>query len=159
MENLPMKPTGFNALSPQQQQAHRTKIGVRAEAILSQFWREDKTPDAIRALEIEGWMDVLENCSHSDIRDAWRDYQKRGPRTQSGRLYKPDAGALFRIIEERRPRLSVAPTPMRKTSRQEDAEYIERMARDRINPERAAAAARVLKGTAFEKKMGGSAAE
>lgn len=141
-------------MSPQQQQAHRTKIGVRAEAILSQFWREDKTPDAIRALEIEGWMDVLENCSHSEIRDAWCDYQKRGPRTQAGRLYKPDAGALYGIIEARRPKMAVVPTPMRKTTPQEDAEYMKRMARDRINPERAAAAERILRGTVFDKKMG-----
>jgi hypothetical protein len=96
--------TGFNALSPQQQEAHREKIGVRAQAILGQFWRDDATPDAVQALELEGWMDVLENCSHSEIRKAWATYQKTGPRTQSGKLYKPDAGALYRIIHAARPK-------------------------------------------------------
>lgn len=103
--------SGFNALSPQQQQAHRAKIGVRAEAILGQFWRDDDTPDAVRALELEGWMDVLENCSHSEIRKAWATYQRTGPRTQSGKLYKPDAGALYRIIQAARPKPRVVSQP------------------------------------------------
>ena len=91
-------------MSPQQQEAHRLKIGVRAQAILSQFWRDDETPDAVQALEIEGWCDVLENCAHSEIRQAWAAYQKTGPRTKAGKLYKPDAGALYRIIMATRPK-------------------------------------------------------
>jgi hypothetical protein len=96
--------SGFNALEPHQQQAHRAKIGIRAEAILGQFWRDDATSDAVRALEIEGWMDVLENCSHSEIRAAWTEYQKVGPRSAAGRLAKPDAGALYRLILKARPK-------------------------------------------------------
>jgi len=107
-------------------------------------------------LEIEGWMDVLENCSHSEIREAWRDYQKNGARTQSGKLYKPDAGALYRIIKERRPRLTVAPTPMRKTTPKEDAEYRERMGRDRINQERKEQAEEILMRAGYMKTMGGN---
>lgn len=103
--------SGFNALSPQQQLEHRTKIGVRVEAILGQFWRDDDTPDAVRAVEIEGWMDVLENCSHSEIRAAWTDYQKSGPRTATGKLYKPDAGALYSRVIQARPRPAPAPMP------------------------------------------------
>lgn len=50
-------------------------------------------------MEVEGWIDVLEKCSHSEIRFAWRDYQLDNKnRTERGRLAKPDAGALFRII-------------------------------------------------------------
>ena len=108
------KPTahsGFSALSKPQQQAHREKIGVRAEAILCQFWRDDDTPDAVRALEIEGWCDVLENCTHSEIRRAWADYQKTGARTQNGKLCKPDAGALYKIIREARPRPALVRKP------------------------------------------------
>jgi hypothetical protein len=94
---------GFAALSPQQQQEHRAKIGVRARVILSQFWKEDTT-DAEQAIEAEGWMDVLETCSHSEIRAAWADYQKHGPRTKTGRLVKPDAGALYRRVIDARPK-------------------------------------------------------
>lgn len=112
--------TGFAALSPSEQIDHRVKIGLRAEAILSQFWRDDDTDDALRALEIEGWVDVLENCSHSEIRMAWASYQKIGPRTQRGRLYKPDAGALYRIILDARPKpvaVGMRPQPDKKTNR------------------------------------------
>lgn len=98
------KTHGFVSLTPAQKASHRTKIGLRAEAILGQFWRNDDTPDAVRALEIEGWMDVLENCSHTEIREAWAAYQKNGARTERGRLYKPDAGALYRIIIAARPK-------------------------------------------------------
>lgn len=108
--------SGFNALSPQQQEAHRVKIGVRAEAILGQFWRDDDTPDAVRAMEIEGWMDVLENCSHSEIRKAWAVYQRSGPRTAAGKLYKPDAGALWKIVQGMRPKpkpVEAEPEPQR----------------------------------------------
>lgn len=105
MTNLPTHQTGFAALSPQQQQEHRAKIGVRAKAILSGFWQDTDTHDAVQVIEIEGWMDVLENCSHSEIRDAWRDYQMdEQNRTARGRLMKPDAGALRRIILRKRPK-------------------------------------------------------
>jgi predicted RNA binding protein YcfA (HicA-like mRNA interferase family) len=110
--NLPATQTGFNALSPQQQQEHRAKIGVRAQAILGQFWHDADTPDAVKAIEIEGWMDVLENCSHSEIRDAWRDYQIDSKnRTARGRLAKPDAGALRAIILRKRPKPELVKVP------------------------------------------------
>lgn len=96
--------TGFAALSAPQQMEHRAKIGVRAQAILGQFWNDASTPEAVQSLEIEGWMDVLENCSHSEVRQAWATYQKTGPRSQAGRLSKPDAGALYRIILNARPK-------------------------------------------------------
>jgi len=119
MTNLPSNPTGFNALSPQQQKVHRAKIGARAEAILSQFWRDDETPDAVRALEIEGWIDVLESCSHSELRAAWAKYQRTGPRTQAGKLYKPDAGAIWHLVVGSRPKPQiVAPPPARAEPKQ-----------------------------------------
>lgn len=90
-------------MSPQQQREHRAKVGVRAEAILSQFWRDDE-PDAVRAIVLEGWIDVLESASHDEIRMAWADYQRNGPRSSSGRLLRPDPGALWTLIRERRPK-------------------------------------------------------
>ena len=145
-------PTGFNALSPQQQEEHRARIGARAQAILGQFWHDDSTPDAVQALELEGWMDVLENCSHSEIRKAWATYQRTGPRTQSGKLYKPDAGALYQII------LSTRPKPKAVESRPMTAEermfFEEQRAKARkINPERAAQAQSILDEVGFSKKM------
>ena len=104
MGNLPANQTGFGALSSQQQEEHRFKIGVRAKAILSQFWTDANTEEAIQAIEIEGWCDVLENCSHSEVRNAWATYQKTGPRTQAGRLCKPDAGAIYANVMRSRPR-------------------------------------------------------
>jgi hypothetical protein len=91
--------SGFAALSEQQQGDHRLKVGIRVRAILSGFWVDYDSTDAQQAMEVEGWVDVLEQCSHSEIRYAWRDYQTdRRNRTERGRLAKPDAGALFRII-------------------------------------------------------------
>lgn len=132
------------ALSPQQQQEHRAKIGVRVEAILGQFWRADDTPDAVRAVEIEGWMDVLENSSHTEIRTAWAKYQKTGPRTASGKLYKPDAGALYLLITAARPRPKIV-SDRRPATREENEAIHEELERSReVNPERAAQAQEII---------------
>ena len=91
---------------------HRAKIGVRARAILGQFWRESDVPDAEQAMEIEAWMDVLENCSHTEIREAWRDYMLGSEnRNARGRLLRPDPGALRAIIQRKRPRPQVVADP------------------------------------------------
>ncbi len=104
MNNLTTQ-TGFSALSTEAQQNHRAKIGIRVRAILGQFWQDADTHDAEKVIEVEGYMDVLENCSHSEIRFAWRDYQTNPDnRTARGRLAKPDAGALLAIIYSKRPR-------------------------------------------------------
>lgn len=139
-------------MSPQQQQAHREKIGVRSQAILGQFWRDDATPDAVQALELEGWMDVLENCSHSEIRKAWANYQRTGPRTQSGKLYKPDAGALYQIIMRARPKPQVVHSrPMTAEERKADEER--RRETRKTNPDRAAQAQAILEETGMAKRM------
>ena len=106
MEN-PTDISAFRELSTQHQKDHRAKIGVKAESILANFWREDGISDVVRVCEIQGWIDVLETCSHNEIRAAWTDYQRSGPRNSTGRLLKPDAGALWRIVIASRPR----PTP------------------------------------------------
>ena len=124
---LPATQTGFNALSPQQQQDHRAKIGVRAKAILNPFWNDLDRDDASEALELESWMDVLENCSHSEIRNAWAQYLKAGPRTKAGRLYKPDPGAIYKIIMAARPKPTLvepAPEPVKKIITADQARQI-----------------------------------
>ena len=99
----------FSALSTQHQKEHRAKIGVRAESILLNFWREDGVSDVVRICEIQGWIDMLETCSHSEVRAAWTEYQRYGPRNSMGRLLKPDAGALWQIVMKSRPRPKPAP--------------------------------------------------
>lgn len=143
MEKLPTAQSGYNALSPQQQKDHRAKIGVRASSILRQFWREDGLTQAEEALEVEGWMDVLENCSHSEIRAAWAAYQKTGPRTQAGKLYKPDAGALYQIILSNRPKPKIV-DERRPATREEDEAYRKSVARDKINEQRKAEAEAIM---------------
>ena len=71
-------------------------------------------------------MDVLETCSHSEIRAAWAEYQRSGPRNQLGRLLKPDAGALWRIVMASRPKPK--PLPIRP--------QVEEAPRERMSPER-----------------------
>ena len=69
-------------------------------------------PDVVKTYEVEGWMDVLQNCSESEIREAWADYQRDDQnRSARGRLAKPDAGALLRIILRKRPKPKLVETP------------------------------------------------
>lgn len=55
-------------------------------------------------MTLEGWMDVLESASEGEIREAWADYLRNGPRNSDGRLVRPDPGALWKRIRERRPK-------------------------------------------------------
>ncbi len=80
----------------------------------------------MRALELEGWVDVLEGCTATEIRAAWASYQRSGPRTATGRLAKPDAGALWQLVMTARPK----PQPVRLVVPDEPP-------RVRISPERA----------------------
>ena len=116
----------FNELSTQHQKDHRAKIGVRVESILLNFWREDGVADIVRVCKIQGWVDVLETCSHSEVRAAWAEYQRSGPRNALGRLLKPDAGALWRIVMASRPKPK--PAPIRP--------QVEEAPRERMSPER-----------------------
>ena len=104
------RPKSFDGSSRQQQEAprqenQRAETALRVSAMLAQFWQDHDTPRVMRALEIEGWCDVLRDCSQDEIREAWRTYQIGGSRTASGRLYRPDAGAIFHLIGKERARL------------------------------------------------------
>lgn len=112
--NLPENVTNFRSTSSTPLEAQRFEIAIRAEVILPQFWRDDDAHDGMRAIELEGWVDVLGGCSAAEIRAAWASYQRSGPRTASGRLAKPDAGALWRIVVAARPKpkpVAVKPQP------------------------------------------------
>jgi hypothetical protein len=124
--NLPENVTKFRPISSSLLEAQRIEIAIRAEVILSQFWRDDGSHDGMRAIELEGWVDVLEGCTAAEIRAAWTSYQRSGPRTASGRLAKPDAGALWRIVMASRPKPK--PLPIRP--------QVEEAPRERMSPER-----------------------
>lgn len=76
---------------------HRLRLAVRCRAILMNFWTEDGVPDAQQAMQLEGWIDVLEALDEGEVRAAWAAYQIGGPRSALGALLRPDAGALHRI--------------------------------------------------------------
>jgi len=81
-------------------------------------------------------MDVLENCSHSEIRKAWATYQRTGPRTAAGKLYKPDAGALWKIVQTMRPKpkpVETKPEPPRERISAEAAQEILSKAGFKVN--------------------------
>lgn len=79
--------------------------------MLGQFWQSEDTADEVRVIEMETWLDTIGHCSCDDFRSAWIAYQRSGPRTKAGRLYKPDAGAIYRLILELRPVVVALPRP------------------------------------------------
>lgn len=111
MHELTTTTNASAAFSWQPSKAQRAEVAIRARAILAQFWRADDTPDAVQAIELEGWCDVLDGCTPDEVRRAWENYQKTGPRSQRGTLIRPDAGAIHRIVLAARPRPKKAPEP------------------------------------------------
>lgn len=69
---------------------------------MAQFWIDEDTPDEVRAMELESWVDVLGDATPDELRQAWAEYQRSGPRSEAGRLARPDAGALYRTINKAR---------------------------------------------------------
>lgn len=69
--------------------------------MLGTFWGSDDTADEIRAIELETWLDTLGAMTCDQFRAAWIAYQRTGPRTAKGRLYKPDAGAIWKLAHEK----------------------------------------------------------
>lgn len=70
--------------------------------MLGQFWQSEDTADEVRVIEMETWLDTLGGVSPDEFRHAVVDYNRTGPRTGSGRLVKPDPGAIWRLISQRR---------------------------------------------------------
>lgn len=85
-------------LSQGQSLSERAELALRISAMLGTFWGPDDTADEIRAIELETWLDTLGDMTCDQFRDAWITYQRTGPRTAKGRLYKPDAGAIWRLV-------------------------------------------------------------
>lgn len=97
---LPATPATSTPSRPQRV-AEREAVGIQAKFILDQFWRDEESEEA-RFLLFRSWMDVLEGCSEDEIRKAWADYQRTGPRTAAGKLYRPDPGAMWLRIDKAR---------------------------------------------------------
>ena len=142
------------ASSAPQPEEQRERIGVRVGSILGQFWRDEDTPEAMQVLELEGWMDVLEPLTEDEIRRAWVEYQRTGPRTARGALRRPDAGALYRIAMTWRAELTANERILRDRAEREAerAEEAERAAH-RISPERAL---EILQSVTAKHSVGGA---
>lgn len=114
-QNLPALQRGYNALSEEQQTAHREKIATLAEAILSNFWADDGTSLEVKTLQRREWIEQLKHYKLAEIEDAWITYQRTGPRSKNGRLLRPLSGDILNIItdkhhEERRRAMEAMPT-------------------------------------------------
>lgn len=97
--------TIFNASSlpppAGQRETHRARMAVRVLTLLRQFFQADVEP-AERAVEVEGWLDVVDGLTEAEFRDAWAEYQRTGPRSERGALLRPDAGAIYGIAMKAR---------------------------------------------------------
>ena len=109
-------PTASTGSSTSPSAMDRSELAIRVSAMLSQFWTED-SPNEIRAIEIEGWIDALGSITSHEFRAAWASYQQDGPRSATGRLVRPDAGAIHRFINRGRAdhHSATAPPPPRRT--------------------------------------------
>ena len=100
-------------------------------AVLSQFWMDHNTPDAVQALEMEGWLDVLDCLTEDEFRKAWANYQSTGPRTDAGVLKRPDPGALRSLAMKSREYARVISEPRRPPPPPDPVVSPEEMARRR----------------------------
>lgn len=112
-------------------------------------------------MEADDWMTVLKYHDHKRIMAAWRDYQKTGPRTQSGALRKPDAGSICvradkmrkeerEAIEARKPQMIEAPklTP-EQIEAKKMADFERAVARERLAKETAKVVDRMRRKSAI----------
>lgn len=146
MHELQKAPTN-SAPSLAERTEHRTWIKGRAATLLSHYWREDDDPALLAAIG-KDWADVLEGIPQEFIQKACVQYQRDEPRR------KPTPGAVYEIARKLMPTPKVVRSDLRPTTREEDAAYRERMARDRINAEKAEEAKRILAQAGLDKRMG-----
>lgn len=92
----------FDELPREEQVRHAAKVAIFSKAVLARFWSDADEPQEYRDVEIDTWLDVIGKLGHDEIRAAWADYQKTGPRTRDGKLYRPDPGAIYHLVMKRR---------------------------------------------------------
>ena len=127
--------TGLYAqsLTPRERSKHRAWIGVKVEAALSHHWTDDPS-DLVKQEILRDWMEALENYTEAEIRAAFRQHTAERPNQ------KPKPGNIRALVIAQRQRDMATPAlPMPK-------EEQERLAAEqsRHNPERAAAAKRIM---------------
>lgn len=103
--------------------------------LLSHYWRDDDPVELTAAIG-QDWADVLEGLPQPVIQQACIRYQREEPRR------KPTPGAIYAIARDLMPRPSVV--NCRPETAEEKRAYIERMALDRVNPERKAEAEAII---------------
>lgn len=95
------------------------------------------------------WADVLEGLPENIIQAACIQYQRDEPRR------KPTPGAIYQIARALMPKPQVVATS-RKTTPEEDAEYMSRAGRGHINEQRKAEAEAILSNAGYANRIGGS---
>ena len=115
---------------------HREWIGGRALTLLSHYWRDDDPVELTGAIGRD-WADVLEGLPQDAIQKACIQYQRDEPRR------KPTPGAIYQVARAMMPR-PVTVSDARPMTAEENAAYLDKMDRERINPERAAQAQAIL---------------
>ncbi len=109
MANLPMKPppgvpARFADLSSREAKQRTMELTRVIRAILKRFWRDSNETDFEQSFEVSTWLKVLQSCTEEEVKWAWVDYQTKGPRSQAGALYRPDPGAIKKLVIQRRGR-------------------------------------------------------
>jgi hypothetical protein len=136
MNELQKAQSGSTHLSTERIE-HRTWIKGRATTLLSHYWREDDDPALLAAIG-KDWADVLEGIPQEYIQRACVQYQREEPRR------KPTPGAIYALARDIMPKPRTA-DELRPMSKQEAEAYLQSVSREKINPERKAAADAVLK--------------
>lgn len=139
MQDLPANRSSASQLSSPERAAHRDWIGGRALTLLSHYWRDDDPVELTAAIG-QDWADVLEGLPQDVIQRACIRYQREEARR------KPTPGAIYAIARDLMPRPTVVNS--RPETAEEKRAYLEGAARDRVNPERKAAAEAIIASVA-----------
>jgi len=75
-------------------------LATMVAAILSNFWT-DQDPK-VHATNIASWCRTLSGMTAQEVNRAWGEYQKQGPRDQAGRLARPVAEDLRKLVDRER---------------------------------------------------------
>ena len=86
------------SLAPQDRSKHRLWIGVRARALLGNYWTTTPS-EAELEITARDWMDCLENYSPDEITGACKKWVIDNPRK------RPNFGHIREIIDARRARI------------------------------------------------------
>lgn len=98
-------PCVSNSLSPQQLEAHRSRIAFSVEVILQGYWQADLAPE-MKAAVMADWCDELEDWTVEQVRWALREWRRDNPRR------KPNPGDVLAILKVQRGKVEAAKLAM-----------------------------------------------